>query len=218
MSIIAKRIKEARESKGMTKKALKEALNIKSQTTITNWENGYITPNQDKIKELSKILDVSEKYLAGYSDFSTPINTIEEFINVKEEEKEQFTNDDFYNHKIDDVKSLSKMVINNDIEQFLSETDDPDKVIQLNHIIRMISSRFLFLNGTNLDKWEKIIRMSCYLVDFSVENKENSVSSIEREEIEKEEIESISSYQHLIGLINELSFDFFNDMKNNKDD
>ena len=62
MTITADRIKQSRESKKWTKGRLAKEMGVSSQTTITNWENGSVTPNETKLKELSRILEVDYLY------------------------------------------------------------------------------------------------------------------------------------------------------------
>ena len=68
MTITADRIKQSRESKEWTKGRLAKEMGVSSQTTITNWENGSVTPNETKLKELSRILEVDYLYLLGVQD------------------------------------------------------------------------------------------------------------------------------------------------------
>ncbi|MDG6155627.1 helix-turn-helix domain-containing protein [Lactococcus formosensis] len=83
MTITADRIKQSRESKKWTKGKLAKEMGVSSQTTISNWENGSVTPNETKLKELSRILDVDYLYLLGFQ--TKPKYT--------KEDKEKFLNE-----------------------------------------------------------------------------------------------------------------------------
>ena len=83
MSTTAERIKQSREAKKWTKGRLAKEMGVSSQTTITNWEDGSITPNETKLNELARILNVDYLYLLGIQ--SKPKYT--------EEDKEKFLNE-----------------------------------------------------------------------------------------------------------------------------
>lgn len=58
------RIKIARKSKGFSMEELGEQLTPPaSKGGVSNWENGYNLPNNDRLKQLSNILDVPVSYL-----------------------------------------------------------------------------------------------------------------------------------------------------------
>lgn len=67
MEIIAKRIKELREEKGLSQKALAKELNV-TQTTISKWEQDIRNPDLPTIVELCKYFKVSADYLLGLED------------------------------------------------------------------------------------------------------------------------------------------------------
>ncbi|MDU5100742.1 MAG: helix-turn-helix transcriptional regulator, partial [Peptoniphilus grossensis] len=53
---------------GLNQRELSEKLNIQ-RTTITNYENGNITPTAEKLPEIANILNTSVDYLLGRSDY-----------------------------------------------------------------------------------------------------------------------------------------------------
>jgi transcriptional regulator with XRE-family HTH domain len=83
MSITSDRIKQSRKDKGMTMDEFASAMGVKSQRTIVNWENGTITPKEDKLQKISDILDVSVPYLTGFTNIKSEetqgFETVEEF-------------------------------------------------------------------------------------------------------------------------------------------
>ena len=61
------RIRELRQEKGVTQKALAELLG-KSSTAVASWEQGLSEPNVNDIRTLCKIFSVSADYLFGLED------------------------------------------------------------------------------------------------------------------------------------------------------
>ena len=59
------RIKLAMDLRGMTQSEIVEKTNIK-KSAMSQYLSGKITPRQNAIDELSKVLDVSEPWLMGY--------------------------------------------------------------------------------------------------------------------------------------------------------
>lgn len=69
---IGQRIQEARQAKGLTRKALEELTDDLKQSRISNWERGDRTPGPEEIKQLAKALDVSAAYLMCLTDERQP--------------------------------------------------------------------------------------------------------------------------------------------------
>ena len=59
------RIKKAMNLRGLTQTDIVERTNIK-KSALSQYINGKITPRQNAVEELSKILNVSEPWLMGY--------------------------------------------------------------------------------------------------------------------------------------------------------
>ena len=66
--VFADRFKSRRLELGLNQRELSEKLNIQ-RTTITNYENGNITPTAEKLPEIANILNTSVDYLLGRSDY-----------------------------------------------------------------------------------------------------------------------------------------------------
>lgn len=66
MSTTSDRIKQSRKNKGLTMDQLASEMGLKSQRTIVNWENGTVTPNETKLNELARVLNVDYLYLLGF--------------------------------------------------------------------------------------------------------------------------------------------------------
>lgn len=64
------RLKELRESKGLSQKALAAILSV-SQGTIGNWESGIREPNFEMVQRLADYFRVTTDYLLGISDKRT---------------------------------------------------------------------------------------------------------------------------------------------------
>ncbi|HBM5831874.1 TPA: helix-turn-helix transcriptional regulator, partial [Enterococcus faecium] len=62
------RIRLARIEKGLSMEQLGGKLSPPaSKGAVSNWENGYNLPNNTRLKQLSKVLDVSTTYLLNGS-------------------------------------------------------------------------------------------------------------------------------------------------------
>lgn len=64
----ADRFKSRRLQLGLNQREMSEKLNIQ-RSTITNYENGNITPTAEKLPEIANILNTSVDYLLGRSDY-----------------------------------------------------------------------------------------------------------------------------------------------------
>lgn len=64
----ADRFKSRRLQLGLNQREISEKLNIQ-RSTITNYENGNITPTAEKLPEIANILNTSIDYLLGRSDY-----------------------------------------------------------------------------------------------------------------------------------------------------
>ena len=67
MKIIAKRIKELREEKGLSQKELAKELSV-TQTTISKWEQDIRNPDIYTIVKMCKLFNVSADYFLGLED------------------------------------------------------------------------------------------------------------------------------------------------------
>lgn len=62
--IFGKRLKEARQKKGLTQEELAKQIGV-AKSTLTGYEKGNREPDFFKIKKLTEILDVNADYLLG---------------------------------------------------------------------------------------------------------------------------------------------------------
>ena len=98
--LLAERIKELRENKDISQAVLAEILNI-SQSSISEYENGNQQPPLAMIIQLADFFDVNVDYLLGHTNIKismkkltqalttkSGIVTIDDFIRLKEDEKE----------------------------------------------------------------------------------------------------------------------------------
>ena len=67
MEIFCKRIKELREEKELTQKALAEQLNT-TNSAVCDWEKGRTQPDLEMLAKLAWLFEVSTDYLVGLSD------------------------------------------------------------------------------------------------------------------------------------------------------
>jgi len=65
---IGQRIREQREAKGLTRKALAELITNLKPPTLNNWERGDRTPGPEEITLLAKALDASPAFLMCLTD------------------------------------------------------------------------------------------------------------------------------------------------------
>lgn len=68
------RIKELRTENGILQAGLAKLLKI-GQATISNWENGRTEPDQEALREMSKIFGVSIDYILGNTDIKRPLTS-----------------------------------------------------------------------------------------------------------------------------------------------
>lgn len=68
MIIFSNRLKELRQSSGMSQQQVAERLQIKQQS-YARYENGTGEPNLQTVTEIARIFDVSCDYLLGLTDY-----------------------------------------------------------------------------------------------------------------------------------------------------
>lgn len=64
MTIVSERIKQARKNNKLTQEELAKKVNI-TKATISNYENGYSSPSNEMLVDLSDVLNVTTDYLLG---------------------------------------------------------------------------------------------------------------------------------------------------------
>ena len=82
MKIFSERLRELRQEKSLSMKALAKILNT-SDVAINNWENGINEPKISYLKQIAIYFDVSCDYLLGLEDEtgSKFINSFNNFSN-----------------------------------------------------------------------------------------------------------------------------------------
>ena len=84
MNTLGEKIRQLRNQKEMSQTKLGEYLGV-AKTTISNYETGYSTPDNETLVKLSKYLNVSADYLLGISnDKNTSKEIPEEFSSPEE--------------------------------------------------------------------------------------------------------------------------------------
>jgi len=73
--MLAKRLKELRESKGITQQELANIMNL-SQQTIGHYEVGRAKPDADTLARLANYFETTVDYLLGRTNIKDPIETI----------------------------------------------------------------------------------------------------------------------------------------------
>lgn len=75
MQILATRIKELREEKGLSQKQAAQALFI-SNTSLSNYELNISTPSPETLVEICNLYNVSMDFLFGITDTKYRINSL----------------------------------------------------------------------------------------------------------------------------------------------
>lgn len=78
------RIRDLRIEKGWNQEYLGSLLNVQ-KSAVSKYEQGKISLNDDIIKKLSEIFEVSSDYLIGNSDIKNPENISKETLTDKDE-------------------------------------------------------------------------------------------------------------------------------------
>lgn len=80
---VADRIKQIRESKGLTQEELAKQMGYASKSAVSRTENAGDNIGQKRIKEFAKALDVTEAFLMGWSNIpmNPTVALLEEQIN-----------------------------------------------------------------------------------------------------------------------------------------
>lgn len=99
--MLSDRLKDARKQRGYTQDQLAKKV-LTTKATISNYENGYSTPNNNMLVELSTVLGVSTDYLLGKEDYKLTSITAGDMV---KEAASLGIDIGFYNE--DDLKKLS---------------------------------------------------------------------------------------------------------------
>ena len=67
MQIFSKRLKELRCERGISQKALADALGY-TQSNVSEWEKGTVEPRLGAIKSIAAFFNVSSDFLLGFTD------------------------------------------------------------------------------------------------------------------------------------------------------
>jgi transcriptional regulator with XRE-family HTH domain len=68
LEILANRLRELREERGLTQKELAQALGLSSKSTITNYEQNDRDPDYETLIKIAKYFEVSIDYLLGHKE------------------------------------------------------------------------------------------------------------------------------------------------------
>lgn len=79
MKIIGERIRRLRREKDISQEQLGKMLNV-GKTTISNYETGYSSPDNETLKKLAEIFDCTTDYLLGRTDIRNPADEIAEAV------------------------------------------------------------------------------------------------------------------------------------------
>lgn len=82
MSKIGENIKKFREAKGLSQEQLANLLGYKSKSAISNWENGYNSPTDDKIQMMLDVFEVDANTLFGWDNAAQIKSDAEELANL----------------------------------------------------------------------------------------------------------------------------------------
>jgi transcriptional regulator with XRE-family HTH domain len=118
MITLSDRLKELRKENNMTQSDLGKILGV-GKTTISMYENGNSTPNDEIKLKIAEYFNVSLDYLLGkseiknYNNLDTPMNKIHKLVKengintlAAHYEGEEFTEDD-----LEDIENFIKYVI-----------------------------------------------------------------------------------------------------------
>ena len=93
MSVFAKRLKEMRESKGLTRKELGKASGV-DPSLISRYESGERAPTADNLLKIAKTLECSTDYLLGLTDNPQPwSNDLPESVKKQLERLQELENE-----------------------------------------------------------------------------------------------------------------------------
>ena len=112
MDTFGKRLKYARERKSLTVKELAELMGKSAHSTIIAWEKDKSEVTISQLKELAKILDVSEEFLLNGSDLSTVSDPPQDYILIKK----------------DDLLKLQEQVINKQAEELKKTKEELESI------------------------------------------------------------------------------------------
>lgn len=129
----ADRFKSRRLQLGLNQREISEKLNIQ-RSTITNYENGNITPTAEKLPEIANILNTSVDYLLGRSDY---INKADMVTQIR-----RATKDGIHDIKILIGDLKEQIALDNKLTYKGELVSDKNKdliIDQLNLILKIIS-------------------------------------------------------------------------------
>ncbi|KXT66820.1 helix-turn-helix domain-containing protein [Streptococcus sp. DD04] len=146
------RLKELRQEKKVSQKAIAEMLAV-NEKTVSRWENGESNIKPEKAQQLADYFGVSVGYLLGYSDFKTPEDFLDsreivhheevgDIIELKANPIELLTFNTIGEKRIDDFYSALINIANIENKKFglgaYSSKEEAHR--DINHLINNISS------------------------------------------------------------------------------
>lgn len=95
--MIGSRIKTLRKSKSITQDELALALGLSGKSAVSNYENGYSTPDNEMLSALADYFHVSTDYLLGRTDDPLPVRDVDQDLHDEHDynaELDAFLRDD----------------------------------------------------------------------------------------------------------------------------
>ncbi|MFS0574957.1 helix-turn-helix transcriptional regulator [Sporosarcina sp. 179-K 3D1 HS] len=111
------KLQKLREERDWSKTAVAKKLGIKTVSTYANWEYGIRQPDNNMIREIANLYDVSTDYLLGHKSSSSAKDE-EDFRNVINDPELRRWYSELPNSKEEDLRKLRKMwdIIKNEDE------------------------------------------------------------------------------------------------------
>ena len=104
-----KKLQELREERDWSKTAVAKKLGINTMSTYANWEYGIRQPDNNMIKEIANLYNVSTDYLLGHTTPSSSEKDEEDFRNVISDPELRRWYSELPNSKEEDLRKLRKM-------------------------------------------------------------------------------------------------------------
>lgn len=182
---VGERIKIIRTSLGLTMKEFGRKFNPHaSDSIVSRWENGKSLPNNERLKRISEIGNVSMSYLLEGKYMVNDIHVLpeEEQMYMKQEFKNKF--EKFNNALAESIsKSIQSIDLNNIplanllvlnsalklIENYQTLDDDGNSLTLFNGLFTQLNKSFLLYNDTSVPNSEKKKKLK-HLEDDLVKN------------------------------------------------
>ncbi|AFA49861.1 helix-turn-helix domain-containing protein [Acetobacterium woodii] len=132
--MIGSRLKYLRNQKNLNQTELANALCLGGKTTISSYENGYSSPDNETLSKIADYFHVSTDYLLGRTDNPLPVRDVDQDLHDEQDVESQwrafvkkYSNDRLMFLNYEDADDEQKLLI---MEEYLEALEKKKKRVE----------------------------------------------------------------------------------------